>query len=210
MNERLRKITERQRKLKLAELKPLLQDYHKIIPEWDIHKSDTLFRAVGPALQLVYFERSASRTYRPMACVRILAAPGGGGLDRHLEPVRLRAHSYMLPKMIEAMRHEIVPSIESPLEPNEVLDLCEREAIPKSPEAYSLAALNAYLGDEQRALYWCGRFLELVAQAPYGWAEWDVERGDFLKILEGWIMAGEVREQLDKVVQSERQKWGLS
>ncbi len=129
---------------------------------------------------------------------------------RILCAVEIGAHTHLLPKMIESMRHQFIPNIEAPLDPNEVLELYEREAIPTGPEAYSLAALNAYLGHEERALHWCRRFPELVDELPYGWAEWDVERGDFLEKLHGWIKAGEVREQLDRVIQAERQKWGLS
>lgn len=145
-----------------------------------------------------------------MGFVRVLVAPGGGGLDRVLPSVKARAHAHQLPKMIEAMRREFVPSVDAPLVPEEVLELCEREAIPKSPEAYSLAALSAYLDHHDRALYWCHRFPELVDQLAHGWQKWDVEQGDFLKKLESWIQAGEAREQLEHVLQAERKKWGLS
>lgn len=211
MNERMKKVREQMRKLKLSELKPLLEDYHRFFPQWQVFQKDTLIRANGPVLQSIFFERQSHREYRPMGFVDVLTAPGGGWApQRVLRSVQSRGHAYELPKMIEAMRREFVPSVDAPLVPEEVLELCEREAIPKSPEAHSLAALNAYLGHEERALYWCRRFPELIDEERLGMQEWDLERRDFLTKLEGWIQAGEVREQLEQVLQAERKRWGLA
>ena len=211
MNEQLRKVMERMRKLKPSELEPLVKDYHEFFPKWDVFQRDTLIRLNGPVLQGVFLERQSRRAYQPMGFIRILAAPGGGGTpQRVLDSVDSRGHKRELPKMVEAIRREFVPSVDAPLVPEEVLELCEREAIPKSPEAYSLATLNAYLGHEERALYWCHRFPELIDEERLGMQEWDLERRDFLIKLEGWIQGGEVREQLEQVLQTERKKWGIA
>ncbi|MCP4593040.1 MAG: hypothetical protein GY842_20085 [bacterium] len=210
MNERMKESKEQWRKLKPSELKPLLEDYHRVLPQWVAFQKDALIRANGPVLQSIFFERQSHREYRVLGCVRILVAPGGGGLDRVLPSVQARGHAHAFPKMIEALRREFAPSVDAPLVPEEVLELCEREAIPKSPEAHSLAALNAYLGHEERALYWCRRFPELIDEERLGMQEWDLERRDFLNQLEGWTQTGKTREQLDLVLQHERQKWGLT
>ena len=206
----MKKLKERMRKLKVSELKPLLEDYHGALPDWRVFEKDTLLRVTGPVLQGIFLERQRHREYRPMGFVATLVAPGGGGLDRVLPSVQARGHAHAFPKMIEALRREFVPSVDAPLVPEEVLELCEREAIPKSPEAYSLAALNAYLGHEERALYWCRRFPELIDEERLGMQEWDLERRDFLNKLEGWLQAGEASEQLEQVLQAERKKWGLA
>jgi len=204
------KLKEQMRKLKVSELKPLLEDYHGALPDWRVFEKDTLIRVTGPVLQGIFLERQTHREYRPMGFVEILVAPGGGGLDRVLPSGQARGHAHQFPKMLEAMRREFVPNVDAPLCPEEVLELYEREAIPKSPEAYSLAGLNAYLGHHDRALYWCRRFPELVDQLHLGWQKWDLERRDFLTKLEGWIQAGDVREQLERVLEAERKRWGLA
>ena len=50
-------------------------------------------------------------------------------------------------KVLKAIRQEIVPSVDGPLVAEEALELYEQPANPpRSPDAYSLAPLNAYLG----------------------------------------------------------------
>ncbi len=206
----MKKTLQRMRKLRASELALVMQDYRQHLAGWRLIGQDCLGREQGPVLQVIGFERHSWRAYRPMGFVRILVAPGGGGLNRLLLSLELGLHAHQMLKMLEAMRREFIPSIDAPLVPEEVLELCEREAIPSSPEAYSLAALNAYLGHYDRALCWCRRFPELVDPRHLGWQEWDIEQRDFLVKLEAWIHAGEAREQLEPVLEAERKKWNLA
>jgi hypothetical protein len=108
------------------------------------------------------------------------------------------------------MRREFVPSMDLPLDVPEVLDLYEKKAAPSDPQAFSLAALNAYLGRDERAVYWCAQFPKLIDRLGIEWQEADRKRSAFLQDLETWIRNGEAREQLERVLQEERRKWGLA
>jgi hypothetical protein len=205
----MRKLRERSRKLKPVELRPFVHDYEQQLPGWRAFRGDCLGRAHGPVLQVIGFQRLSYRTYRPSGYVRVLVAPGSGVLHRVLRSSDARGHAHNLPKVVEAIRRDVVPGVDAPLIPEEVLELLEREAIPKSHEAYTLAALHAHLGHDERALYWCQRFPDLVDQLGLGWQKWDHERGDFLRDLEQWIDAGEAQSRLECVLEDERKKWGF-
>jgi hypothetical protein len=103
-----------------------------------------------------------------------------------------------------------VPSIDQPLDAADVLTLYEQRAVPTSAEAYSLAPLNAYLGNDRRASYWCSRFTELVNSTGNPWQSFDYKRRDFLDQLENWLQAGDAKRQLERVRQEQRLKWGLA
>lgn len=206
----------RPRKITLKELEPVIRYYQARLPGWDMILRDSLARTTGPILQCIGFDRLSSEDYRPVSFIRVLTAPevvGAMELAQHLNArvgyVRLAEHERLRERVVDAMQREFVPKITRALDPIEVLKLYERKAIPKSPEAYSLAALNAYLGKKKRALYWCSRFNKLVDKLGHPWQEWDKERRAFLDRLERWIHEGTEKRHLEEILRKEKEKWGI-
>jgi hypothetical protein len=114
----------------------------------------------------------------------------------------------MFPRVLEAIHKEIVPSVNARLLLEDVFRRCECEEVYNSDvRAHDLAALNAYLGHDERALYLCDQFPKLVeGRGEHAWQDYDYERLAFLKKLEQWIKAGESKLRLEGVVQSERKR----
>jgi len=156
-----------------------------------------------------------------MNYLHVLVAPEPGRRGRPdffvqmSRTLSLRGHrdAALREQMLETMKREFTPSITEPLNANALLDLCEQNAVPKGPQAYALAAFNAYMGRDDRARYWCSRFDELVndfvRDLGIEWEEVDRERRAFLDSLEKWLEAGEARYHLDRVLEESRHKWGL-
>jgi len=199
----------------LKELQPIVADYHRAFPDWHLLEGEVLGRESGPLLQVIGFERLSGGDYRPSCAVFYLCVPdrdGGFGpqwLNIKVRVIHPRAHASLRDKAVEAIHKEIVPNVDAPLDPEQVLAMHETSNPVRSPDAHHLAALNAYLGHDERALYWCARFTELVNSHGLGWQDFDYKRRAFLDQLEQWLNAGEARRQLERVVQEERRKWGL-
>ncbi len=198
----------------MRKLEPIVQDYQTQLFGWDLVQKDTLIRVNGPILQGITFERLSSGVYRPMAYIRVLTVPQGGGmltqyLNVKVRSVKLAEHDRMRDRVVEAMRREFVPNVTHSLNPMRVLKLCEREAVPTGPQAYLLASLNAYLGRKTQALHWCSRYTELVDAHGRPWQDSENERHAFLDLLEQWINEGTEKQHLERVLQTEREKWKL-
>lgn len=204
-------------RLTIADLQPIVDFYRVHFPDWKVVKDQTLAREDGPVMQGITFDRLSGGVYRPTGHIRVLVAPEDFGvyeLTQHLNikvrHIERRAHESLKQRVVEAIRAEFVPSVDRPLDAQEVLILYEQRAVPTSPQAYSLAALNAYCGNDARALYWCSQFTELLNIKGKPWQEFDYKRRHFLDQLEKWLQAGEAKLQLEHVLQVERRKWGLS
>jgi hypothetical protein len=198
----------------LKELEPIVADYHRALPNWHVLEKELIARESGPILQYIGFERLSTGAYRVQYGIYYLcvADRDGGFVPNYLsvkQSIHARAHNSMRDKVVEAIHKEIVPSVDALLDPEQVLSLHEAHEPIRSPDAHHLAALNACLGHDDRALYWCCRFPELVEETGLGWHEWDYKRQAFLESLKQWIEAGEAKEQLEPIVQDERRKWGL-
>ena len=204
------------------DLKRITEDYHsRYFPDWKVIDFDMLARESGPILQAIVLDRSSDDIYRPTGCLQVLTAPRGGrgGMElpqRLKRPngssgryVRLQSHEKKRDETVEALRQQIVPSIERPLVVSEVLELYEREAIPTAPEAFSLATLRAYLGYNQEARKWCAKFKELQEQRREHWSEITHQQLDLITSLEQWLDEGTARQHLEEVLQEERRKLGL-
>jgi hypothetical protein len=114
-------------------------------------------------------------------------------------------------QVVQAMQREFFPMMDAPLEASAVLEFYENEATsPNYQDAYSLAALNAYLGRDHRALHWCRLFAGLVDKTGLEWDAQDSAERDCLVRLQAWIQNGEAKEHLERVLQEERRKWGLA
>ena len=196
----------------VSELRPIVAFYHSNLPGWRAVREDTLFREAGPVLQGITFERLSYGSYRPIGYIRVLVAPEKcwvfelpQHLDAKIRQIDPRAHEVLCYKVAQAIRTEFLPDVGVPLEAASVLALYERSAVPSGPEAYSLAALNAYLGDRDRALYWCSQFSSLVTGAG-AWQEYDYRRLNFLNRLRTLIVSGEANAWLDRVLEDERRR----
>jgi hypothetical protein len=204
------------KQLTLPELRPFVADYHRAFPGWQMLAPEIIARESGPLLQYIALERLSTGSYRPTCGVYYLCVPERDGslgpqwLNIKLRIVDPRAHERLHDKVIEAIHREIVPSVDTPLLPEKVLALHEGRELIRSPDAHHLAVLNAYLGRNERALYWCSRFPELVNHNGLGWQDFDHKRQAFLTSLKQWIEVGQVKQQLDCVIQAERRHWGLA
>ena len=202
-------------KLTLKELRFIVEDYHKAFSNWQLLGKEIIARENGCLLQYIGFERLSTGSYRPTCGVYYLCVPDRSGslgpqwLNIKVRIIDPRAHERLRDKVVEAIHQEIVPSVDAPLEAEQVLAMHEDHEPIRSPDAYNLAALNAYLGHNKRALYWCSRFPELVEQLGFGWQEFDLKRGAFINSLKHWIEVGQARQELEKIVQDEHRKWGL-
>lgn len=212
----MKNLKKRLAALTRQELIPIIQDYHRAFPNWRVLEGTLIAREAGPVMQGIGFQCLSGGSYRPICSVYYLCMPnrdGGFGvqfLDHPVQDIKLRAHELKRAKVVEAIHREIVPSVDAPLDPEQILAMHEAQEPVRSPDAHHLAALNAYLGHEQRALYWCKRFPELVDEHGLGWQEFDHKRQAFLQDLKRWIQAGEAKEQLNRIVQAERHQWGLA
>lgn len=202
--------------LTAAELRSIVAYYQAQFPTWKVIQKDTLLREDGPVAQGITFERLSGGVYRPTGHVHVLVVPAEHWfleLSQRLsknQQLNRRQDREFRDRTVAAIRAEFVPNIDRPLLAEEVLELYERQANPpRSPNAYSLAALNAYLGYDERALYWCSRFTELVNESADSWQDCDYKRRAFLDQLEKWLQAGDAKQQLERVLQEERRKWGL-
>ena len=199
-----------------SELRPFMADYHRAFPAWQLLLPGLIARESGPLLQIIALERLSTGSYRPTCGVYYLCVPDRDGslgpqwLNIKVRVVDPRAHDRLRDGVIEAIRRESVPSVDEQLQPEQVLAIHEGREPIRSPDAHHLAALNAYVGRSDQALYWCNRFPELVNQHGLGWQDFDHKRQAFLTNLKQWIKAGQAKEQLDHIVQAERRQWGLT
>lgn len=202
--------------LTIAELRAIVDFYHEYFPAWKIIEKDTLVREDAPIAQAITFERLSGGEYRPTGHIRVLVAPEdtwvfelSQRLNIKFRQINRRQDREYRPQVLEAIRSEFVPSVDKPLVAEEVLQLYEEKSYPSASEAYSLASLNAYLGHNDRAMYWCFRFNELVDNTRLPWHHFDFKRRAFLDQLEKWLRVGDAKQQLERVLQEERRKWGL-
>lgn len=193
-------------------------------PHWRMLATEgMLLRTERCVAQGICFDRASDKVYRPMGFIRVLVAPKHVGVMELPQEIRhpkggqrsvhIREHEKEMPDIIREIRHQVKPSIENPLDPEEVLNLYEREARTRErlAEAYSLAALTAYLGQEKRCKCWTKRYNDLLKERYAAYAQpIDYERQQFLNRLESWIRRGIVRERLDTVMESQKRQMNLS
>lgn len=207
----------RKPRLTLHELDAIMRFYHGRFPDWKVIQRDLLVREDGPVVQGIAFERLSDGEYRPTGHIHVLIAPSSHWplelsqwLNVRVRQIeRRRDTPEVRESVIRAIHGEFVPQVGSPLCAEQVLSLYEARATPTSPEAYSLASLNAYFGHDERALHWCSRFTDLVNKSGISWQGCDLARRSLLDKLETWIQVGTARQELDRVLVDARRKWGL-
>ena len=207
-----KQITQRQ-------LRSIVDDYHQLLPEWKRIALSTIGRVEGASLQVIFFETLSGGDYRPMHFVQVTCVPR---LDRdskadfffshpegRFNTARIVSHAELCPKIFESMRVTFTPSIVEPLQSRQLLELCERSAIPRSQEAFSLAFFNAYYGRFDRSRIWSNRFNELVDSQASTWQEWHHRQRNSLDSLMQWISCGESQKRLNEVLEETLRQRGF-
>jgi hypothetical protein len=170
------------------ELLKYFKDYREAFPDWTVKDDVVLVRSTGPVEQQIGFENLRAGAYRPSCSVRILCAPPYTAillrwLDIKHRQILPREHSSKFTSVVNAMEEQFVPAIRRPLDTEEVLQLGEEEAvrdrIDNINHSIGLAALNAYLGRTERALSWCNRVREQLADRGRPLADWETKQADF-------------------------------
>ena len=188
------------RPLTRTKLRKLVLDYTEAFSGWESVIGLAFARCSGPIRQMVDFQNLRSGDYRPSMTISTTVGPKRGlrhqFLDiQHME-ISPREHSEKLDEIIRAMREQFVPSIVTPLNVEEILALCERDAPGKLNDRVGLASVHAYLGNFDRAL-------EYSEQAEIAFKKWDIEPGewmielnDFIQCLKRAIAEGTSQELL--------------
>jgi hypothetical protein len=224
--------------IKKKDIRRIARDYQLAFPNWQFLEPGAIARVSGPVLQGIVFDRSARDIYRPTGYIRVLTVPKSAGimeLPQQLtypngapqREVKLSNHEKERAEIIQELYRQIWPRLDRSLDPLEVLEVYERKAIPKTPEAYSLAALCAYLGYESRARDWIRRFRELdlewekywmsdpkrkkyrLSEAGQKGRQPYLERTKFVDNLEKWLDKGKAKQELERVIEQELNKLGL-
>ena len=159
-------------------------------------------RTCGPVKQQVWFEGLRSGEYRPASCVDILVAPDVVMLHRFLDirhrQILLREHEAMRPSVIEAMTTQFRPHINHPLDPAEVLRLCEAESTDRISDICGVAALAASLGKSDLAFEWCKKADASLASLGRDPTDWELSYYDFIKQLDAALRSNDEATFLEK------------
>ena len=95
------------------------------------------------------------------------------------------------------MEDQFQPSIRRPLDAAEVLRLAEeevvRDKIDKTLYSVALAALNAFVGNSDRATSWCDRVPIQLAGLGREPADWEQEHAEYAQQLRQAIKSGQAR-----------------
>jgi hypothetical protein len=202
-------------KITKSQMRGFVGDYHRLLPGWEQISAEIVARSDGPLMQCIGFEAMRGGDYRPMHFVDVFVTPEKVGffhqfLKKWPGELLPRQHKEYHRRMFENMKHEFRPSITEAFDARTAFDLCEKKAIPRSHEAYALAALNAYFGRDDRARYWCALFPRLVEEGSFPWQPWNLREKAFLDSLEDWLNTGEAKFRLQEILKERRKKEGFA
>lgn len=193
-------------RLTKKQLVGFFQPYREAFPDWSVEHDGMLTRMYGPLKQAIWLEALETGNYRPGHAVRIaVGVPDGCSiLHQHLDvkhrQIHPRDHAAKWPAVLKAMEEQFKPPIRQPLDPVETLRLAEvvadRDRIYNISYTTGLAVLNAYLGNAERALYWCGRIEEIAAHLGRPLADWETRKRAYAFDLQQAIKTGNAREFL--------------
>jgi hypothetical protein len=193
--------------LKKTELVQYFQVYRDAFPDWAVEHDVVLTRRQGPIRQYIAFEALRSGSYRPSCAVTpVLRIPDGCTflhqfLDVKHESVSRRQHPIKAPLVLKAMEEQFIPPVREPLDVVEIVERCERDVHERNIQNMNhfagLAALTAFLGRRDRAVYWCDqaemRFANLGRQP----GDWEVRKAQFAIDLRHAVESGNAREFLE-------------
>ena len=174
-------------------------EYRGNFPGWDVEHDLVFVRSEGLVKQHIAFEALRSGAYRPSCSVEVLATPGARVLHRFLNikhrEVLPREHATKRSLVLEAMEDQFQPSIRGPLNVAEVLRLTEEEVIRDKIDninySVALAALNAYVGNLDRATRWCDQVSIQLAETKREPADWEREYVIYTQQLRQAIIHGQ-------------------
>lgn len=188
------------------ELKEYFQVYRDAFAEWEADVPYSLTRTCGPITQVIGFQSLSYGAYRPMCGVEVTGPPDGGSsvlpqmLDVKHRQVERRQHATEWPKVLRAIEEQFVPDVRKPLDVVEVLQLAEEEAEKGANGRYfnGVAALSAFVGQDDRAIEWCNRaeasFNEFGQAMPC--PDWMLKQAAFSRNLREAIQSGRGKEFL--------------
>lgn len=174
--------------------------YREKFAEWDVESDVVLVRAVGPIKQRIAFEALRSGAYRPSCSITVTGPPDGAQvlirfLDIKHREVLPREHAVKCPLVLKAMEEQFQPGVRDSLNAAEVLRLAEEEVVRDRIEnvnhSCALATLNAYVGNNDRALWWCDRLESQLASTGRTPADWELRKRDFTRHLRNAVQRGE-------------------
>ena len=165
------------------------RNYREAFPDWAVEHDVVLSRVNGAVRQQIGFQALRTGAYRPSCSIQVLLVPEfcyvlQQWLDVKHREVSLREHATKWPSVVKAMEEQFLPPIRNPLSVVETLRLAEedteRNGIDNLNNSTGLAALNAYQGNLERALYWCDRVKTCSAKMERQLGEWEVRKVEFV------------------------------
>jgi hypothetical protein len=166
-------------------------DYRIVFPDWAVTHDVVLVRSHELVEQKIAFESLRAGSYRPSCSLTVLSIPRSqlifNFLDIRNREVFPREHSSKWPHIVSAMEAQFLPSIRAPLDIIEILRIAESEVlrnkITNVNRLSGLAALNAYVGNTPKALYWCDKIEGQVKESIQKPLDWELQHVDFSRQL---------------------------
>jgi hypothetical protein len=196
-------------------------DYHRELPGWSLDAPE-IRRRSGPILQGIIVGGTVGKCYRIWGYVRVLVAPmdyAGLAFPQQLGSpkgapdwtVDIRSHARLFPRIVAAMKSQLWPRVDQPLDVLGTALLLKRYALPTIPELYELAPLFAYLGERKEAIRYCEAYERAVRdeRAAGSTVEWGDEERFVMKLKQA-LARGEAKEFLDEILAQQLRRWGLS
>jgi hypothetical protein len=187
-------------RLTKRQLIEFLQPYREAFPDWAVGHDVMLTRSNGPLKQSINFQTLGSGAYRPSQAINILLPVPDGCtvlhrfLDVKHREVLARQHAAKWPLVLKAMEEQFMPPIREPLEVVRTLRMAEagadRDQIDNISYTTALAALNAYVGNVERSLYWCDRVEQRAAHLGRPIANWETRKKCYIVELRQALKAG--------------------
>jgi len=186
------------RRLTKRELVTFFEVYRDAFPNWSVEHDTVLTRSEGLIRQDISFEALRDGAYRPSCSVDVLITPPAQLLFRFLDikhrEVLPREHERKWPLLLKAMEEQFLPAVRKPLDVAEVLRVAEQDVAEQGGninQLTGLAAMNAYLGNNQRALLWCKRIEDELVNVGREPADWKLGRARFARQLREAIDRGQ-------------------
>ena len=210
MNEKQATLLKKYTPMTKGQLKAVVAEYAARFPEWTIYVDGTAFvRRSGPIQQMIWFQKMRSASYRPSHGIRALVLPEAHirmlpQLPFRPSTVTYTSHEKRMAEMLNAMERQFRPDIRKALDIAEVLALCEAEAqsMPDTTNNMAmLAILNAWLGHDTDALYYCERMQHCPLPKLAPMPEWEEAMQAFGRNLAKAVRVGSAKEFLEAAVQ---------
>ena len=189
------------RPLTKSQLVGYFQDYREAFPDWEVEHDVVLSRRQGPIKQMIGFQALRSGAYRTSCWVAVQGTIEhcnvlNQWLDIKHRDILPHEHLAKRPLVLRAMEEQFLPSICKPLDIGEVLQLAEeeviRDKINKTNYSVALAALNAHVGNFDRAMWWCDQVPVQLANLGREPADWERVHEGYAKQLREAILCGRV------------------